>query len=143
MAELTISQVAAQVGLRPSTIRYYEEIGILPPARRVSGQRRFDRATVRRLAVVPRAQEAGFSLDEIRLLVLGAGRASPLSARWKRAAEGKIAELDARLALIRDMRARSCASETAAAATPSRSAARAFCANDPAANSRAARYHIG
>jgi len=104
MAELTISQVARQVGLRPSAIRYYEEIGILPPSRRVSGQRRFDRGTVRQLAVVRRAQEAGFSLDEIRLLVLGAGRSSPLSARWKKAADGKIAELDARLALIRDMR---------------------------------------
>src|SRR4051812_21636405 len=104
MAELTISQVARQVGLRPSAIRYYEEIGILPPARRASGQRRYDRSTVRRLAVVRRAQEAGFSLEEIRLLVLGAGRASPLSARWQNAADSKIAELDARIALIREMR---------------------------------------
>jgi MerR family transcriptional regulator, redox-sensitive transcriptional activator SoxR len=104
MAELTISQVAREVGLRPSAVRYYEEIGLLPPARRVSGQRRFDRGTVRRLAVVRRAQEAGFSLDEIRLLVLGAGRSSPLSARWKKAADGKIAELDARIARIRSMR---------------------------------------
>jgi MerR family redox-sensitive transcriptional activator SoxR len=104
MPELTISQVAREVGLRTSAIRYYEEIGILPPSRRVSGQRRFDRGTVRRLAVVRRAQEAGFTLEEIRLLVIGVGRMSPLSARWKRAAEGKIAELEARITQIRSMR---------------------------------------
>jgi MerR family redox-sensitive transcriptional activator SoxR len=104
VADLTISQVAREAGLRPSAIRYYEAIGILPSPRRVSGQRRFDRATLRRLAVVRRAQEAGFSLDEIRTLVLGAGKPSPLSARWKRTAEGKIAELDRHIARIRDMR---------------------------------------
>jgi MerR family redox-sensitive transcriptional activator SoxR len=37
---LSISEVARQVGLRTSAIRYYEEIGILPRAHRVSGQRR-------------------------------------------------------------------------------------------------------
>jgi MerR family transcriptional regulator, redox-sensitive transcriptional activator SoxR len=104
MADLTISEVARAVGLRPSTIRYYEEIGVLPPTHRVSGQRRFTRAAVRRLAVVRRAQEAGFRLDEIRLLLVGAGRVSPLSTRWQRAAAGKIAELDARLEQIRGMR---------------------------------------
>src|SRR5947209_19146960 len=104
MPELTISQVAREAGVRASAIRYYEGIGVLPRPRRVSGQRRYDRNTVRRLAVLRRAQEAGFSLDEIRLLVLGVGRASPLSARWKRAADGKIAELDARMEQIRGMR---------------------------------------
>ena len=101
---MTISEVGREIGLRASAIRYYEEIGILPPARRVSGQRRYDRNTVRRLAVVRRAQEAGFTLDEIRVLVLGVNRSSPLSSRWKRAADGKIAELEAKIEQIRSMR---------------------------------------
>ena len=39
---MSISEVAKQIGLRPSAIRYYERIGILSPAHRVSGQRRYD-----------------------------------------------------------------------------------------------------
>ncbi len=42
MSQLTISEVARQVGLRPSAIRYYERLGILPPALCRSGQRRYD-----------------------------------------------------------------------------------------------------
>jgi hypothetical protein len=36
---VALSEVANQIGLRPSAVRYYEQIGILPPAQRVSGQR--------------------------------------------------------------------------------------------------------
>jgi len=42
MPELTISEVARQVGLQASAIRYYERIGLLPRAPRVGGQRRYD-----------------------------------------------------------------------------------------------------
>src|SRR5262249_41668966 len=49
MSHLSISEVAHQVGLRPSAIRYYEGLGILPPAERISGQRRYDRTVLYRL----------------------------------------------------------------------------------------------
>jgi len=104
MALLSISEVARQVGLRASAIRYYEQMGILTPARRVSGQRRYDTSVLYRLAVVRRAQEAGFSLDEIRRLFFGFGKSTPISARWRKTAESKIAELDARIAQIRTMK---------------------------------------
>lgn len=104
MAYLTISETARRVGLRPSAIRYYEQLGVLPPAPRVSGQRRYNMSGVYRIAVLRRAQEAGFSLDEIRELVLGLGQSTPISARWKKSAVGKIAELDARIDQIRSMR---------------------------------------
>ena len=104
MAQLTISEVARQVGILASAIRYYEERKVLPPAPRVSGQRRYGDATVHRLAVVIRAQEAGFSLDEIRQLFFGFREGTPISQRWKKLAEGKIGELDARLAQIQSMR---------------------------------------
>ncbi len=55
MALLTIAEVAQRTGLKSSAIRYYEEFGILPPAIRVSGQRRYDQVALYRLAVVQRA----------------------------------------------------------------------------------------
>src|SRR5262249_37314168 len=66
MAELTISQVGQMVGLRASAIRYYEAIGVLAPAARASGQRRYDMTAVYRLTLVQRARAIGFTLDEIR-----------------------------------------------------------------------------
>jgi MerR family redox-sensitive transcriptional activator SoxR len=68
MAELTISQVGRRVGLRPSAIRYYEQIGIIAPAARRHGQRRYDDRAVHNLMVVQRARGLGFSLTEIRTL---------------------------------------------------------------------------
>ena len=52
MSEFTISEIARRVGLRPSAIRYYEQLGILPPALRRSGQRRYNDADLYKLTVV-------------------------------------------------------------------------------------------
>jgi MerR family redox-sensitive transcriptional activator SoxR len=104
MAQLSISEVGRKVGLRASAIRYYEEIGVLAPARRVSGQRRYDEIVLYRLAVVRRAQEAGFTLDEIRQLFFGFLPSTPISQRWKRIAERKMVELDAKLEQIQSMK---------------------------------------
>jgi MerR family redox-sensitive transcriptional activator SoxR len=101
---MTISEVARQVGLRASAIRYYEQIGILERARRVSGQRRYEQAVLYRLAVVRRAQDAGFTLDEIRQLFFGFSQSTPVSQRWKKIAERKLVELDARMEQIQSMR---------------------------------------
>jgi MerR family redox-sensitive transcriptional activator SoxR len=101
---MTISEVGRQVGLRASAIRYYEQIGILERARRVSGQRRYDQAVLYRLAVVRRAQDAGFTLDEIRQLFFGFSQSTPVSQRWKKIAERKLVELDARMEQIQSMR---------------------------------------
>jgi MerR family redox-sensitive transcriptional activator SoxR len=84
---LSISEVGRKVGLRTSAIRYYEQIGILEPARRVSGQRRYDETVLYRLAVIRRAQEVGFTLDEIRQLFFGFSQSTPISQRWKKIAE--------------------------------------------------------
>lgn len=59
---LSISEVAKQIGLRPSAIRYYEQIGILPAAQRASGQRRYDLTVIHRL-VIQRARQTGFTLS--------------------------------------------------------------------------------
>ena len=66
---MTIGAVAALSGKRPSSIRYYEQIGLLPPAARASGRRVYGPDTVRTLAVIETGQRAGLTLDEIRALL--------------------------------------------------------------------------
>jgi len=66
---MTIGAVAALSGKRPSSIRYYEQIGLLPPAARASGRRVYGPDTVRTLAIIETGQRAGLTLDEIRDLM--------------------------------------------------------------------------
>jgi MerR family redox-sensitive transcriptional activator SoxR len=101
MSQLTISEVARRVGLRPSAIRYYERIGMIPAAQRISGQRRFDARTLHRLSIVQRARQLGFTLEEIRRLC--AGSDAQAAKRWQQASQRKIAGLEAALARIRTM----------------------------------------
>ena len=69
-AGLTVAQVAARAGVRPDTLRYYERIGLLPAARRTSGDhRRYDEAVIERLQFIRGAQRLGLRLDEIRELL--------------------------------------------------------------------------
>ena len=89
MTQLTISEVSRTFGLRPSAIRYYEQIGILPEALRTSGQRRYDGSVLRRLAVIQRAQHTGFTLDEIKELFFGFKPGTPPSKRWQEMSQRK------------------------------------------------------
>lgn len=103
MPLLAISAVARQVGLRPSAIRYYEQIGILVPAQRIGGQRRYDETVLYRLAVIQRARQAGFTLDEIRQLFYGFRNDAPPSERWKKLSQRKLVELDQLMEGIKSM----------------------------------------
>jgi MerR family redox-sensitive transcriptional activator SoxR len=98
MATLTIGQVARSAGLRTSALRYYEEVGVLPQAARVSGQRRYDEAVLARLAAVRLAQELGFSVAEIRALVEGFDDTGVASDRWRELASRKLTEVGALVA---------------------------------------------
>lgn len=97
MGGLTIGEVARRAGLRTSAVRYYEDVGILPPAARVGGQRRYDETVVARLAVIHLAQEVGFSVAEIRTLVDGFDTAGIDSEHWQEMARLKMADVDALL----------------------------------------------
>jgi MerR family redox-sensitive transcriptional activator SoxR len=94
MAGLTISQIARQVDLRPSAIRYYERIGILPAAQRSSGQRRYDETVLYKLAVIKRARQIGFTLEDIRRLFFGFRTNAPAAERWRKLSQQKLAELE-------------------------------------------------
>jgi MerR family transcriptional regulator, redox-sensitive transcriptional activator SoxR len=95
--DLAISDVARVFGLRTSAIRYYEQIGILPPPMRKNGQRRYGNNALFRLAVVQRARETGFTLEEIRELFFGFPPGTPPPKRWHKLSERKIAELQERM----------------------------------------------
>src|SRR6476646_3346258 len=96
-SEMTIGEVARQVGIATSAIRYYEEIGLLPPPARVNGRRRYDWSTVQRLRVIERAQQAGFTLGEIRELFFGFAAGTHPNARWEALAQRKLGELEEQL----------------------------------------------
>jgi MerR family redox-sensitive transcriptional activator SoxR len=104
MPQLTISNVARQVGLEPSAIRYYERIGLLPRAERTSGQRRYDNTALYRLALIQRARQLGFTLTEIRELFFGFREVASASERWRKLSRKKLQELDAQVDAIKTMR---------------------------------------
>jgi MerR family transcriptional regulator, redox-sensitive transcriptional activator SoxR len=103
MQQLPISEVARRVGLRPSAIRYYEQIGLLLPAQRIGGQRRYDNTVLHRLAIIKKARQTGFALDEIRLLFFGFRDGTPASKRWQKLSQRKIVELESQLQQIKTM----------------------------------------
>lgn len=104
MPRLSISEVARRAHLRPSTIRYYEKLGILPAPERVSGRRRYDKSVLYRLAVIQQARNAGFRLNEINALFFGFADGVRAEVRWGKLADRKLAELDALAARIMSMR---------------------------------------
>ena len=92
--EMTIGELAERAGLAASTIRYYEEVKLLPRPARESGRRVFDEATLDRLLVIAFAKEAGFSLREIRQLFDGFASETPAGVRWQKLATSKLVELE-------------------------------------------------
>jgi DNA-binding transcriptional MerR regulator len=100
---LRIGEVARAAGVRTSLLRYYEDVGLLAPAPRVGGQRRYDASVLRRLAVIDVAQRAGLSLVEIReLLEIGS---DPFSPRLRALAERRLPEVERLIARATRMRA--------------------------------------
>jgi MerR family redox-sensitive transcriptional activator SoxR len=114
-AILRIGEVAQQANVATSAIRYYERIGLLPKAERVSGQRRYDPSVIERLSLIEIGQRAGLSLDELREL-LDAG-SEPISANLNDLAERKLPAIEAlidRAVAMREwlLKARACDCET-------------------------------
>jgi MerR family transcriptional regulator, redox-sensitive transcriptional activator SoxR len=100
-----IGEIARRAGVAPSTIRFYERIGLLPPSKRVSGKRRYDDAVLQKLALIRLAQQAGFTIAEIQRLLHQFPAETPPPERWQTLAGGKIAELDELIGRLQAMRA--------------------------------------
>jgi MerR family redox-sensitive transcriptional activator SoxR len=102
---MTIGAVAALSGKRPSSIRYYEQLGLLPPAARANGRRVYGPDTVRTLAVIETGQRAGLSLEEIRVLLSATPDDQAAIERLREVAIGKLPqvnELIERTEIVRD-----------------------------------------
>ncbi len=73
--KLTIGKLASATGTKVETIRYYEQIGLLPaPARSAGNYRTYEGEHLRRLSFIRRARDLGFSIDQVRELMGLAGR---------------------------------------------------------------------
>ena len=101
---MKIGALARRAGVRPSAIRFYEKVGILPRASRQSGQRRFPPDAELCLAVIEFARSAGFTIAEIRFLFHGFRKSTPASARWRRLAQEKSDEIDLQIRRLESMR---------------------------------------
>jgi MerR family redox-sensitive transcriptional activator SoxR len=91
--DMSIGELARRAGVRPSAIRYYESMGLLPEPERVAGRRRYAPDTLQTLSVIAAAQRAGLSLDEIGQLLAASGGA--VSERLRSIAARKLPEVDA------------------------------------------------
>lgn len=102
---LSIGQVSERTGLAPSAIRFYEDEGLVFPFRTDSGQRRFDRADIRRLSFVMISQGLDFTLPQIReaLKSLPEGR-TPTKRDWERISARFRRDLDARITQMQALR---------------------------------------
>jgi MerR family transcriptional regulator, redox-sensitive transcriptional activator SoxR len=101
---LTIGQVAEQVGLKTSAIRYYESVGVLPEPARESGQRRYTGETVRRLQALDVAKRAGFSLEEARVLLATRDGGTPAYVELRELAQRKLPDVEALIVRAEAMR---------------------------------------
>lgn len=101
----SIGALADRTGLAVSAIRYYEAQGLIKPWRNAGGQRRFERADLRRLSFIMIAQQFGFTLPQIKseLDRLPGGR-TPTKSDWARISEGFRATLDRRITTLTKLR---------------------------------------
>lgn len=103
MEELSIGQLAARADVNASTLRYYESVGLLLSPVRRNGQRRYDEKLLNRINFIKVAQQTGFSIQEIAVLLEGFETYEPLSERWEQMAEQKRSELEERKKQINSM----------------------------------------
>ena len=103
---MNISEAAHQSGLPPKTIRYYEDIGLVDPARRRdNGYRDYGERDVHLLRFLHRARDLGFTVADCRALVSLYTDRGRRSADVKEIALNRIADIDRKVAELGEMRA--------------------------------------
>jgi MerR family redox-sensitive transcriptional activator SoxR len=107
VANLTIGELSARSGVAPSALRYYEDQGLIRSERTAGNQRRYRRATLRRVAFIRSAQRVGLTLDDIAeaLATLPEGR-TPTKADWARLSRQWRPRLDAQIERLQRLRAK-------------------------------------
>ena len=102
---MNISEVAARTGLPAKTIRYYEDIGLVSPARGANGYRSFAETDLHKLAFLARARALGFSIEDCRGLLALYEDQWRASADVKRIASEHLATIDQKIAELEGMKA--------------------------------------
>ena len=105
MSVLTIGQVAERTGVATSALRYWEELGLVSSVRTTGNQRRYERATIRRVSFIRAAQRVGLSLEEIAasLSTLPDSR-TPTASDWARLSRSWRPRLDEQIRRIERLR---------------------------------------
>jgi DNA-binding transcriptional MerR regulator len=102
-----IGDLAKATGTNTPTIRYYEEIGLLPPASRAnSGQRNYDEFDVSRLTFIKQCRDFGFSIKQVRVLLDLAISSERDCAETREIAQAHLNEVRAKLTELRALEAR-------------------------------------
>jgi len=101
---MNIGLAAEKSGLPPKTIRYYEDIALIRPARAENGYRDYSEDDVHRLRFLQRSRSLGFSVEECRTLLSLYEDDARASADVKAIALDKIAEVDRKLAELQSLR---------------------------------------
>jgi MerR family transcriptional regulator, redox-sensitive transcriptional activator SoxR len=97
---LSISEVAAASGVRPSALRYYEEAGLITPVGRRGGRRHYQPDVLTRLAFIALCQDVGFTIAEIATLL---SARSDARQHWQVLAERKLEDIELRMQKLRQM----------------------------------------
>jgi DNA-binding transcriptional MerR regulator len=101
-----IGEAARHSGVKAPTIRYYEQIGLLPPPPRTQGNRRsYGDADLRRLAFIRHARQLGFEIEAIRTLLTLQDNPSQPCATADSIAKVRLAEVEQRLRSLTALKA--------------------------------------
>ena len=104
--EISIGETSRRCGVKVPTIRYYEQIGLLPPPPRTEGNRRsFDEANLRRLAFIRHARELGFEIEAIRTLLTLQDNPHQPCGTADTIARARLAEVTQRIESLQALRA--------------------------------------
>lgn len=103
--QLAIGDLARQTGTKVNTIRFYEDIGLLPRAvRTASGRRSYSVADVRRLTFIRHGRGLGFSVDEIRSLLALSDEPERDCAEAAAIARRHLQDIETRIARLETLR---------------------------------------
>lgn len=100
---MNIGDTAQQSGLPTKTIRYYEEIGLITPARGANGYRDFSTEDVHKLRFIARGRALGFSVEDCRQLISLYEDQDRASESVKRIAQNHLAEIQTKMAELQAM----------------------------------------
>jgi len=103
---VTIGEFARRAGVAASTLRYYEELGLISSERSGGGQRRYARVMLRRVAFIRAAQTVGLSLAEVRTALSRLpDERTPNKADWNKVSATWIRRVNERIAELERLRA--------------------------------------